>query len=88
MVGNPYSTYYFCNPSEMFPKLKDAKQGDVLLLSGHVYWNCTYTYQASNSSYQSMYQVYDVQVTNLELDLYGKNKPVPGTPLEMAMPQN
>ena len=88
MVGNPYNSYYFCNPSEMFPKLKDAKSGDVLLLSGHVYWNCQYTYQASNSSYQSIYQVYDCQVTELELDLYGKGKPANVTPLDMDMPQN
>jgi hypothetical protein len=88
LVGNPYSPYYFCNPSEMYPSLKDAKSGDVLLVSGHVYWNCNYVYQASNSRYQSSYQVFDCQVTNLTLDLYGKGKPTTGTPLDLAMPQN
>jgi hypothetical protein len=88
VVGNPYSTYYFCNPTEMYPNLKDAKQGDVLLVSGHVYWNCNYVYQASNSSYMSSYQAFDCQVTGLTLDLYGKGKPATGTPLDFNLPQN
>ncbi|MGA2407513.1 MAG: hypothetical protein ABSF81_12315 [Bacteroidales bacterium] len=71
-LGDPYSTYYFCNPSEMFSKLTDAKSGDLLLVSGSVYWDCNYVYQSSNSSYQNIYKVYDVQVTDLTLNLYGK----------------
>jgi hypothetical protein len=88
LVGNPYSTYYFCNPSDMYPNLKDAKSGDVLLVSGHVYWNCNYVYQASNSTYQSSYQVFDCQVTSLTLDLYGKDKPATGSPLDSPITQN
>ena len=74
IVGDPYSYYYFCNPSEMISNLADAKSGDVLKVSGHVYWDCNYVYQASNSSYSySSYQkIYQVQVTDLSLDLYGK----------------
>lgn len=72
LVGDPYSTYFFCNPSEMYPKLTDAKYGDVLLVSGHVYWDCQYVYQSSNSSYQSIYKQYQVQVTDVTLNLYGK----------------
>ena len=74
VVGDPYSTYIFCNPGEMYPNLSDAKTGDILLVSGHKYWNCNYTYQSSNSSYGSYYNrpVYDVQVTDLYIDLYGK----------------
>jgi len=75
IVGDPYSTYSLCNPSEMYPNLKNAKTGDVLLVSGHVYWDCTYVMQSSNSSYQSLYKVYNCQVTDLRLDLFGKNKP-------------
>lgn len=71
-LGDLYSTYDFCNPSEMFPKLADAKSGDVLLVSGSVYWDCTYVYQSSNSSYVNPYKKYNVQVTDLSLDLYGK----------------
>jgi hypothetical protein len=71
-LGDPYSTYYFCNPSEMFQKLTEAKSGDLLLVSGSVYWDCNYVYQSSNSSYTNIYKVYDVQVTDLTLNLYGK----------------
>jgi hypothetical protein len=78
-LGDMYSTYYFCNPAEMFPNLADAKSGDILQISGLVYWDCNYVYQSSNSSYQSVYKVYNVQVTELTLDLYGKNSSV--TPL-------
>jgi hypothetical protein len=88
VVGNPYSTYIFCNPSEMFPKLVDAKTGDILEVSGHVYWDCNYVYQSSNSAYQSSYKTYDVQVTDLTLNLYGKNKPASGSPLDSSTPKN
>lgn len=71
-VGDMYSTYIFCNPSEMFPKLANHKTGDILQLSGQVYWDCNYVYQSSNSSYQSVYRTYDIQVTDLSLNLYGK----------------
>jgi hypothetical protein len=79
-VGDPYSTYYFCNPSQMFPKLAESKSGDLLQVSGAVYWDCNFVYQSSNSSYQSSYKVYEVQVTDLSVDLYGKNKPAPQNP--------
>jgi hypothetical protein len=69
-LSDPYSTYYFCNPSEMFPKMSDYNPGDQLLVSGYVYWDCNYLYQASNSSYGAYYKVYMVEVTNM--DLYGK----------------
>lgn len=71
-LSDPYSTYNFCNPGEMFPKLKDYKSGDVLLVSGHAYWECNYLYQSSNYSYQSYYKVYMIQVTDVSVDLYGK----------------
>lgn len=78
-LGDQFSTYYFCNPGEMFPNLKDSKSGDILQISGYVYWDCNYVQQASNSSYTSMYKIYNVQVTDLTVDLYGKkegNKPL------------
>ena len=86
VVGDAYSTYVFCNPSEMFPKLADAKQGDILQVSGSVYWDCTYVSQSSNSSYQSLYKTYDIQVTDMSINLYGKNKP--GAGLNSATPRN
>jgi hypothetical protein len=72
VVGDPYSYYYLCNPSEMFPKLAEAKSGDPLLVSGHVYWDCNYVSQSSNSPYQSYQKIYNCQVTDLTVDLYGK----------------
>lgn len=71
-MDDPYSTYYFCNPSEMFSKLVDSKPGDELIISGLVYWECNYLYQAGQSSYGSYYKAYNVQVTDLFVDLYGK----------------
>jgi hypothetical protein len=71
-LDDPYSTYNFCNPGEMFPKFTDFKSGDILLVSGHVYWDCNYVYQQSNYSYQSYYKVYQIQVTDVRADLYGK----------------
>jgi hypothetical protein len=71
-LSDPYSTYNFCNPGEMFPKLKDYKSGDVLLVSGHAYRECNYLYQSSNYSYQTYYKVYMIQVTDVTVDLYGK----------------
>ncbi len=73
-VNNPYATYYFCNPGEMYPKLKDYDQGDLVLISGYVYWNCNYLYSTSNYSYSYsyLYKAYDIQVTDITVNLYGK----------------
>ena len=72
-LTDPYSTYNFCNPGEMFPKLSEYTTGDELLVSGHVYWNCAYVQQAGNSGYgSSYYKIYDVEVTNVYMNLYGK----------------
>ena len=71
-LDEPYSTYYFCNPTEMFPKLTDYKSGDVLQVSGRVYWECNFLYQSSNSSYQTYQKVYQIQVTDVTVNLYGK----------------
>jgi len=87
-VGDMYSTYIFCNPSDMFPKLANDKSGDILQLTGQVYWDCNYVYQSSSSSYQSVYKTYDIQVTDLSLNLYGKKKPGSDAHLNSATPQN
>jgi hypothetical protein len=72
-VDDPYSIYYFCNPGEMFPKFTDYKSGDVLQVSGHVFWECNFLYQSSNSTYQtSLYKVYNIMVTDVTVDLFGK----------------
>lgn len=72
VVGNPYATYNFCNPTAMSSKLGDAKYGDIMLVSGSVYYDCTSVYQSSNSVYQSLQQYYQIEVDDLTLDLYGK----------------
>jgi hypothetical protein len=87
-VGDMYSTYIFCNPAEMFPKLADSKSGDILQLTGQCYWNCNYVYQSSNSSYQSIYRTYDIQVSDLSVNLYGKSKPGTDAHLNSSIPQN
>jgi hypothetical protein len=72
-VNDMYSQYTFCNPVEIFPKLEKYKSGDQLMVSGNVYWDCNYVWQSSNQSYQtSMYKVYNIAVTNVYLDMYGK----------------
>jgi hypothetical protein len=69
-------TYYFCNPSEMFQKFKTFAQGDQILMSGDVFWECNYIYSVSNYSYGygygSYYKVYNIQVTDMKAYLYGK----------------
>ena len=71
-VSNPYATYYFCNPGEMFPKLAESKSGDILLVSGHAYWNCNYLMNSGNSYYSMYYKAYEIFVTDVYSDLYGK----------------
>jgi len=71
-LSDSYSSYNICNPGELFSSLSEAKSGDILLVSGSVYWDCTYLYQTSNSSYQNPYKVYSVQGTEIVSDLYGK----------------
>lgn len=73
-MSNPYSTYSFCNPGEMQSKLKEYTSGDNLLISGKVYWNCNYLYSTSSYgySYQYLYKYYDIMVTDVTTDLYGK----------------
>jgi hypothetical protein len=71
-MTDAYSTYYFCNPGEMYSKLADSKSGDVLRVSGEVFWDCSYLYQQSNYSYGAYNKVYQVRVTDVHADMYGK----------------
>jgi hypothetical protein len=71
-LSDPYSLYYFCNPTEMFKTMGGYKSGDELLVSGSVYWECNYLYQAGNSSYTSYTKTYNIQVTDVHMDMYGK----------------
>lgn len=77
-TSNPYATYYFCNPGECKEQLSENKSGDILLVSGRVFWNCNYIYTQSNYGYsygygyQSLYRIYDIEVTKVTTNLYGK----------------
>jgi hypothetical protein len=71
-ASDPYSYYYFCNPTAMSESLKNYKSGDELLVSGAVYYECNYQMQAGNSSYGSSIRTYNIQVTDVHMDMYGK----------------
>jgi len=70
MIG--YSTYYFCNPSEMYESFKDISTDDQILLSGDAFWECSYLMNSGSSYYYSYYKVYNIQVTEIKSYLYGK----------------
>lgn len=68
-----YNTYYFCNPSEMYHTYHDLAGQNQLVLSGDVYWNCSYLMNSSGSSYYyQYYKIYDIHVTGMRSHLYGK----------------
>jgi hypothetical protein len=71
-LADPYSQYQFCNPSETLKMFSDYKSGDVLQVSGNALWECNYLSQSSNSTYQTGYKVYVIQVTAFSVNLYGK----------------
>lgn len=68
-----YETYYFCNPSEMYPIYKNLKGKNQVILTGDVYWNCNYLMNSSSSSYYyQYYKIYDIRVTGIISQPYGK----------------
>jgi hypothetical protein len=68
---NDGSTYYFCNPGEMMSTLTKFKSGDLFLLSGSAFYECTYLMNSGNYGYY-IPPTYQVQVTSVKEDLYGK----------------
>lgn len=74
VIDNPYENYNFCNPGEMLPKLSQYTSGDVMVVSGDVFWNCAYVTNSSNqqSQYTMYYKVYDIMVTKVEVIPFGK----------------
>jgi hypothetical protein len=73
-LDNPYETYYFCNPEAMLPKLSQYTSGDLMQVTGKVFWNCTYVYNSRNyqSQYSMYYKIYDIMVTKVEVIPFGK----------------
>jgi len=68
-----YDSYIFCNPSAMYNAYKDLEGQNQIILTGDVYWNCSYLMNSSgSSSYYSYYKIYDINVTGMTSHLYGK----------------
>jgi hypothetical protein len=65
------STYYFCNPGQWIDSLKKLNTQEYLLISGKVYYECNYLYNSGNYYYQ-IPPVYQVDVTDIKEDNYGK----------------
>jgi hypothetical protein len=63
------SMYYFCNPGRWIDTLKKYPSGQLLLVSGAVYYECNYLYNSGNSGYY-MPPVYQVEVTAIKEDNY------------------
>jgi hypothetical protein len=67
-----YDTYYFCNPVEMYAIYNNLAGEDQILISGDVFWECTYLMNSGSSQYYQMYRVYNIDVSALEAYVYGK----------------
>jgi len=65
------STYYFCNPGAWIDSLKKLNTNEYLLITGKAYYECNYLMNSGNSYYQ-MPPVYQVDVTSIREDNYGK----------------
>ena len=71
-LWDPYSVYYFCNPSEWISQLTKFPQGEEILVSGPYFWECNYLMNSSNSPYYYSMRVYQIQVTGVSAYEYGK----------------
>ncbi len=71
-ANNPYEIYHFCNPSEWIGELSKFQQGDEVEVSGPFFYECNYLIQNSNSPYGSYWRIYQIQVTELAVNPYGK----------------
>jgi hypothetical protein len=69
---DPYSSFSFCNAQEMMSTLSKYKSGNLLLLTGKVYYECNYLLNSGSNPYSASYKVYQVNVTEVKEDLYGK----------------
>jgi len=70
--GIYYDTYIFCNPEEMYSTYTDLSGEEQVLISGDVFWDCSYMMNSSNSYYYSYYKVYNIEITGMKSYLYGK----------------
>jgi hypothetical protein len=65
------SIYYFCNPGKWIDFLKTYPQGQTLLVTGKVYYECQYLMNSGNYGYY-IPPTYQVDVTGLKEDNYSK----------------
>ena len=70
--GIYYDTYIFCNPEEMYPSYIKLTGEEQVLISGDVFWDCTYMMNSSNSYSYSYYKIYNIEITGMKSYLYGK----------------
>jgi hypothetical protein len=75
-LANTSAIYYFCTAGEYMDTLEGFVSGQtVLLVSGAASWDCSYLQNAQNYQYQQpMYRAYQITVSAVEEDLYGKKK--------------
>jgi len=71
-LRDPYSIYYFCNPSEWMSELTKFEQGEEILISGPFFYECNYLMSSSNSYSYNYMKIYQIQVTNVAAYEYGK----------------
>ena len=64
------ATYYFCNPAQWIDSIKKMNTQSYLLLTGKAYYDCNYMMQVSNYPY--IPPVYQVEVSSVREDNYGK----------------
>jgi hypothetical protein len=69
-----YTTYYFCNPVEMYKTYKELEGSGQILLSGDAFWECSFLMSSGSSSsyYYNYYKMFNLRVTLMASDLYGK----------------
>ncbi len=71
LAGITSDTFYLCNPSAFMEYLSQFTSPVMLLVSGEAFWECNYLYNSANHPYMP-YRVYQIEVTEMEEDLYGK----------------
>lgn len=71
--GSLYSRYYFCNPTSMMSELTKYDNGERVLMTCQLFWECNYMMQSSNSYYGSIYKAYMCEVVKIESAIYGNN---------------
>jgi hypothetical protein len=70
-VNSSGASYFFCNPGEWLDTIKKYPSGHKWLISGDAFYECSYLMNSGNSGYYTP-PVYQVEVTDLKEDNYGK----------------